>query len=40
LPPDPVVATRDLPAIWRNVGLAAAAFVVAAVSGFVRGGRR
>jgi formate dehydrogenase iron-sulfur subunit len=36
LPPDPVVTTRDLPAMWRHVGLAAASLagmVVAAVFG-------
>ncbi len=27
LPPDPVVTTRDLPAMWRRVGIAAAAIV-------------
>jgi formate dehydrogenase iron-sulfur subunit len=27
LPPDPVVTTRDLPTMWRNVGLAAAALM-------------
>jgi formate dehydrogenase iron-sulfur subunit len=27
LPPDPVVTTRDLPAMWRHVGLAAASLV-------------
>jgi formate dehydrogenase iron-sulfur subunit len=36
LPPDPVVTTRDLPAMWRHVGLGAASLagmVVAAVFG-------
>src|SRR5437660_6205603 len=36
LPPDPVVTTRDLPAMWKHVGLAAASLagmVVAAVFG-------
>jgi formate dehydrogenase iron-sulfur subunit len=36
LPPDPVVTTRDLPAMWKHVGLAAvslAGMVVAAVFG-------
>ncbi len=28
LPPDPVVTTRDLPAMWRRAGLAAAALLV------------
>ena len=31
LPPDPVVTTRDLPAMWRQTGLAAAAAVAGAV---------
>jgi formate dehydrogenase iron-sulfur subunit len=38
LPPDPVVTTRDLPAMWRRAGLAAAAMVAAAAMAF-RGGR-
>jgi formate dehydrogenase iron-sulfur subunit len=38
LPPDPVVATRDLPAMWKKAGLAALSFAVAAVGAFV--GRR
>jgi formate dehydrogenase iron-sulfur subunit len=37
LPPDPVVTTRDLPAIWRHVGLAAGAVVGAVVAAFVGG---
>jgi len=37
LPPDPVVTTRDLPDMWRHVGLAAAGLVAAAVAlGFGR----
>jgi formate dehydrogenase iron-sulfur subunit len=32
LPPDPVVTTRDLPRMWRHVGLAAAALVGAAAA--------
>ncbi|MBD0322115.1 MAG: 4Fe-4S dicluster domain-containing protein [Aldersonia sp.] len=40
LPPDPVVPTRDAPAMWRFAGLAASAFVAAAVSAFVERGRR
>jgi formate dehydrogenase iron-sulfur subunit len=40
LPPDPVVPTRDLPAIWRYVGVAASALLAAAASAFVAGGRR
>ncbi len=38
LPPDPVVTTRDLPAMWRQVGLAAATMLAGAVAAFV--GRR
>jgi formate dehydrogenase iron-sulfur subunit len=34
LPPDPVVTTRDLPRMWRNVGLAAAALLAVAVASF------
>ena len=40
LPPDPVVTTRDLPAMWRRAGLAAAGMAAAAVVSFVGGGRR
>jgi hypothetical protein len=32
LPPDPVVPTRDAPAMWRYAGMAASALVAAAVS--------
>ena len=32
LPPDPVVTTRDLPRIWRNVAIAAGALVAGAVA--------
>jgi formate dehydrogenase iron-sulfur subunit len=39
LPPDPVVTTRDLPTMWRNVGMAAAA-LVAGVAALSLGGRR
>ncbi len=39
LPPDPVVTTRDLPSMWRHVGVAAAAVGVALLSAFA-GGRR
>ncbi|TDB81176.1 4Fe-4S dicluster domain-containing protein [Micromonospora sp. KC721] len=35
LPPDPVVATRDLPRMWRRAGLAALAMAAAAVAAFV-----
>ena len=39
LPPDPVVTTRDLPAMWRRVGLAALGLAAGAAAAFV-GGRR
>jgi formate dehydrogenase iron-sulfur subunit len=41
LPPDPVVPTRDLAAMWRQAALAAGAFVVAGFAAFAgrRGGR-
>jgi formate dehydrogenase iron-sulfur subunit len=41
LPPDPVVPTRDLAAMWRQAALAAGAFVVAGLAAFAgrRGGR-
>jgi formate dehydrogenase iron-sulfur subunit len=39
LPPDPVDTTRDLPAIWRSVGLAAAAVTGAVLAAFVGGAR-
>jgi formate dehydrogenase iron-sulfur subunit len=35
LPPDPVVPTRDAPAMWRRAGAAAAAFALAGVAAFV-----
>ncbi len=38
LPPDPVVTTRDLPAMWRQAGLAGLAMAAAAVAAFA--GRR
>ena len=38
LPPDPVVTTRDLPAMWRHAAVAAGALVAGAVASFV--GRR
>jgi formate dehydrogenase iron-sulfur subunit len=39
LPPDPVVTTRDLPAMWRHVGLAAAGLAATAIAlGFGRPG--
>jgi formate dehydrogenase iron-sulfur subunit len=40
LPPDPVVPTRDLAAMWKYAGVAAAAFLAAGVSVFAGGGRR
>jgi formate dehydrogenase iron-sulfur subunit len=40
LPPDPVVPTRDLPAMWRYAGAAAATLAAAAVSVFLGRGRR
>ena len=39
LPPDPVVTTRDLPAMWRRAALAGAAMAAATVVAFA-GGRR
>jgi formate dehydrogenase iron-sulfur subunit len=40
LPPDPVVTTRDLPAMWRHAGAASAALVGAIAIAFLgRGGR-
>jgi formate dehydrogenase iron-sulfur subunit len=35
LPPDPVVTTRDLPAMWKRVAVAAAALTVAVTASFV-----
>jgi len=35
LPPDPVVTTRDLGAMWKRAGLAAAAMVAVAVGSFL-----
>ena len=37
LPPDPVVTTRDLPAMWRRAGMAALAMAAAAVAAFAGG---
>nr|WP_257901567.1 4Fe-4S dicluster domain-containing protein [Saccharothrix obliqua] len=37
LPPDPVVPTRDLPAMWKRAGLAAVAFAAAAAVAFAGG---
>jgi formate dehydrogenase iron-sulfur subunit len=39
LPPDPVVTTRDLPDIWKHVGLAAGWLALGAAAAFL-GGRR
>ncbi len=39
LPPDPVVTTRDLPAMWRRAGMAALALTASAVAAFARGRR-
>jgi formate dehydrogenase iron-sulfur subunit len=39
LPPDPVVTTRDLPAMWRQAALAALTLLAGAAAAFV-GGRR
>ncbi len=39
LPPDPVVPTRDLPTMWKYAGIAASAFLAAAVTVFAGSGR-
>jgi formate dehydrogenase iron-sulfur subunit len=39
LPPDPVVTTRDLPAMWRHAGVAALALLAGAVAAFGGGDR-
>ena len=36
LPPDPVVTTRDLPSIWKHVGLAAAGLATAGLATALR----
>jgi len=36
-PPDPIVTTRDLPAMWKRAGLAAAALLAGAVASFLGG---
>ena len=36
LPPDPVVTTRDLPSIWKHVGLAAAGLAAAGLATALR----
>jgi formate dehydrogenase iron-sulfur subunit len=38
LPPDPIVTTRDLPAMWRRVGVAAVALAGAVGAAFVGAG--
>ncbi|MBF9128354.1 4Fe-4S dicluster domain-containing protein [Plantactinospora sp. S1510] len=40
LPPDPVVTTRDLPAMWRRAGLAAVGLLVALAAVTIPGARR
>jgi formate dehydrogenase iron-sulfur subunit len=40
LPPDPVVTTRDLPAMWRHVAVAAAGLLGAAAVACLTGDRR
>jgi len=40
LPPDPVVTTKDLPAMWRTAGLAALSLLAGAVAVFGAGERR
>jgi formate dehydrogenase iron-sulfur subunit len=37
LPPDPVVTTRDLPAMWKRAAAAAAALAVAVAASFLEG---
>ncbi len=39
LPPDPVVTTRDLPAMWRRVGVAAVGMALGAAASFLGGSR-
>jgi formate dehydrogenase iron-sulfur subunit len=39
LPPDPVVTTRDLPAMWKRVGIAAGALIAATTAVFATAGR-
>jgi formate dehydrogenase iron-sulfur subunit len=39
LPPDPVVTTRDLPRMWKHVGLAAGALVTGVAASFARARR-
>jgi formate dehydrogenase iron-sulfur subunit len=39
LPPDPVVTTRDLPAMWARVGIAAVTLTATIAASFLRGRR-
>jgi formate dehydrogenase iron-sulfur subunit len=39
LPPDPVVTTRDLPAMWRRAAIAAAAMAAGVAAAFIGGAR-
>jgi formate dehydrogenase iron-sulfur subunit len=39
LPPDPIVTTRDLPAMWSRVGIAAGALVAGAIVSFIGASR-
>ncbi len=39
LPPDPIVTTRDLGAIWKAVGMAAVSIIGAGVASFIRAPR-
>jgi formate dehydrogenase iron-sulfur subunit len=39
LPPDPVVTTRDLPAMWRRAGIAAATLAAGAAAAFAAAAR-
>jgi formate dehydrogenase iron-sulfur subunit len=39
LPPDPVVTTRDLPAMWRRAGAAAGALAAVAMAAFAASAR-
>ena len=39
LPPDPIVTTRDLPRMWRNVGIATGALLAVGVLAAIGGGR-
>ncbi len=40
LPPDPVVTTRDLPAMWKNMAVAVGTLLAGAVAAFSAGARR